>query len=209
MSRTKGRARRGPLLIMAFGKKPMRTILFERTRTTAMPFASPVQNLHHLGLSAGMRVADFGAGAGHYAVAASDLVGESGEVYVIEIQEELLTKAKTLDGRPRRNLHFIRGDIEKEKGSGLADGQCDAVILSNVLFMIEHKDIVATEAYRVLTVGGTVLVIDWADSFGGIGPTPEHVYTQNAARELFQASGFTFQKEFDAGDHHWGLTFRK
>ena len=174
-----------------------------------MAFASPDKNIAQFVLSPGMRVADFGAGAGYYSIAALDAVGDTGEVYVIDIQPELLTNAKSLDPYNRSNLHFIRGDIEAENGSTLTTGIADAVIISNVLFQVENPEAVATEAYRVLASNGRVMAIDWSDSFGGIGPAPEHVYPKAEAITAFESAGFSVQREFDAGEHHWGIIFTK
>ena len=61
-----------------------------------MTFSEPKKNLERFGLEEGMRVADFGSGSGHYTLAASELVGESGLVYAIEIQQLLLKKVKNI-----------------------------------------------------------------------------------------------------------------
>ena len=41
-----------------------------------------------------MSVADFGAGSGAYSIAAAQTVGDSGKVYAIEVQKDLLAKIK-------------------------------------------------------------------------------------------------------------------
>jgi ubiquinone/menaquinone biosynthesis C-methylase UbiE len=61
-----------------------------------MGFADPKRNIEQFVLSKGMQVADFGAGAGYIAVESAEQVGKEGRVYVIDIQQELLTKATHL-----------------------------------------------------------------------------------------------------------------
>ena len=54
-----------------------------------------------------------------------------------------------------------------------------------------------------------MLVIDWADSFGNLGPTPAQVVTRAKARELFERAGFVFEKEITTGAHHYGIIFKR
>ena len=47
----------------------------------------PLAVLKGLGVGAHARIADFGAGHGHFTFAAAQLVGKDGLVYAVEIQE--------------------------------------------------------------------------------------------------------------------------
>jgi len=60
-----------------------------------------------------------------------------------------------------------------------------------------------------LRSGGKFFVIDWTESFAGMGPHPEQVILMADAINLFEANGFVFEREYPAGDHHYGLAFRK
>ncbi len=175
-----------------------------------MAFANPKHIIEELALTVGQEVADFGAGAGYYALAAADKVGGEGAVYVIDIQQELLTKAKSHASETQlKALHFIQGDLEEEQGSHLKDSLVDAVIIANVLFQIEKKAACLKEAYRVLKPGGILLVTDWSDSFGGIGPQSEYLLSKDRAIAFAAEAGFEKMREFDAGGYHWGLLFKK
>ncbi len=175
-----------------------------------MAFANPKKIIEEIGLMAGQEVADFGAGAGYYALAAADKVGGEGAVYVIDIQQELLTKAKSHASEiQRKALHFIQGDLEEEHGSHLKDGLLDAVIIANVLFQLENKAACLKEAHRVLKGGGLLLITDWAGSFDGIGPQQEYLFSKEQALAMTQEIGFEKVREFDAGGYHWGLLCRK
>ena len=55
-----------------------------------MNFADPKGNVLQLGLREGMRVADLGAGSGHYTLAAAAAVGHDGRVYAVDVQEDVL-----------------------------------------------------------------------------------------------------------------------
>ena len=163
-----------------------------------------------MGLREGMKVGDFGAGSGHYALAASHIVGASGRVYAIDVQEELVRHIDTAaHNQHLRNVEAIWGNVEKAGGTKLRDETLDGIILANTLFQIEHKDGVVAEIRRTLKPGGSFLVIDWAGSYGGMGPAPDHVVSEHQAEELFIGAGFHKKKGFRAGAHHYAIVFTK
>jgi len=171
-----------------------------------MAFTNPEKNLEELGLADGMTVADLGAGAGNYSLTAAKLVG-AGKVYAVDIQKGLLTKLKeNATEKGISNIEILWVDLEKENGSGLKENSVDALIISNTLFLVEKKDIFITESKRILRPGGKVLVVDWSDSFGGLGPQPEHVFPEEEAQKLFKNNGFEIDKIIsDSGSYHYGF----
>lgn len=175
-----------------------------------MAFSDPKHNIIQFGLAPAMEVADFGAGAGYLSVEAAEEVGRDGVVYVIDIQQELLTKVTHLaQAHHLDSLVFIHGDLEAERGSTLPDDSVDAVILSNILFQSEHKDAILSEAYRVLRNGGRMLFIDWRGSYQGMGPQQEYILEENDARLLLKQAGFTHLADIDAGSFHYGMIVKK
>ena len=175
-----------------------------------MAFANPKRNIEQFALEPGMEVADFGAGAGYLAIEAAEAVGKEGTVYVIDIQQELLTKATHLAKEHHlESLVFIHGDLEQDHGSTLPDAGVDAVIVSNILFQVADKEALIREAYRVLRPNGKVLVVDWRDSFAGIGPQPEHVLRESDMRTLVEKQAFSYVSNIDAGAYHYGVIFKK
>ncbi len=173
-------------------------------------FANPENIIRQFQIGEGMKVADLGVGSGVYALLAAQAVGEHGIVYACDVQKELLTKVKNAaEHEGYDNIHVLWTDLEEERGTTLADGILDAVIITNVLFQIEHKEVFMKEIFRILRLGGKVLVVDWQDSFGNMGPHVDHVFKKNAARSLAESVGFVFEQDIDAGSHHYGMIFRK
>lgn len=173
-----------------------------------MNFSDPQSNVLQLGLREGMKVADLGSGVGHYALSAANIVGDTGRVYAVDVQEEvlrhLLDNAKT---RGLKNVETVWGNIEKQGGTTLKEHSMDAVILSNTLFQLEDKVPAVHEIKRILKPGGRLLVIDWAGSYEGMGPHPSHVVPEPTALELFITNGFHKLKDFRAGPHHYSIVF--
>jgi hypothetical protein len=103
---------------------------------------------------------------------------------------------------------LIWGNIEKIGGTKLREGIADRAILSNTLFQIEvgDRDNLALEIKRIIRPGGKLMVIDWT---AGSPLSPKTVVPQMLAEGIFQKVGFTLDKTFDAGDHHYGIIFKK
>lgn len=173
-------------------------------------FVDPQITATHFHLKEGDSIADFGAGSGFYMKPLADAVGKSGNVYPCEIQKNLVD---ALDVKARElhlvNVHPVWCDIEAHQGTKFKDASLDAVLLSNVLFQFEDKDSAISEVSRVLRKGGKLFLIDWTDSFGGLGPRSSDVVRESDARSILERLGFSCDNTFPAGDHHYGLICHK
>lgn len=177
-------------------------------------FSDPLSILDALGVSAGMTVGDFGAGEGAYARELAKRVGRDGVVYAFDVQKDLVTRlAAEATASKIDNLHAVWADLEVRGGTKLPDASLDAVILANILFQSEDRDALLVEASRVLRDNGRLVLVDWSDASSGSagrpGPHSDHVVTKEAARKLGEGVGLVFDKEIAAGEHHYGLLFRK
>ncbi len=171
-------------------------------------FANPESNIAQLGLREGMKVADLGAGAGEYSKSASARVGKNGTVYAVEVQKEMVARLQNeLKEWMVTNVECIWGDIETKGGTKLADKTMDAVILSNVFFQTEDKLGGIDEAKRILKPKGKLLVIDWSESFAGMGPSKLSVVSKEQCINMFENRGFHAVESISAGAHHYGIIF--
>ena len=104
-------------------------------------FSDPIKNIEQCGIQAGMEIADFGSGSGHYSLAAAKALMSTGRVYAIDVNKDLLTKLKNHASREGMyNVEVIWGDLEKPRGTKLRDMSVDLVFLSNILFQLEDKE---------------------------------------------------------------------
>ncbi len=172
-------------------------------------FAHPARNVGALGLQQGMAVADFGSGSGAYVLAIAERLGNTGRIYAVDIQRDLLRRIHTeAHKRGFKNIEIIWADLEHHGASKIADRSLDLVLVSNLLFQLNDKGATLAEAWRILKTTGQLAIIDWSDSFGGMGPIPKDVVTADAALALARKAGFELVREFEAGAHHYGLIFR-
>lgn len=157
-----------------------------------------------------MQVADVGCGVGHYVFALADELQGEGKIYGIDVRKNVLEKVAS-EAREKgfSNIEIIWGDAEKEGGTRLADDSMDAVVASNIFFQAEDKEGLAKEIARITSPEGEVLIIDWMNSFGGLGPTEEDIVSSEEVKKICEPYALVFQKEHKTGAHHYELLFKK
>lgn len=164
----------------------------------------------HFHLRPGDVVADFGAGSGYFIETLASLVGPEGRVYACEIQKQLVEKIGDLArSKGLSQVQPLWSDLEEIGGSKVPDGVLDAAIMVNTYFQFDDRTIALQEVIRTLRSGGKFFLIDWSESFGGLGPQPSQVVSAVTAQAEAETAGFMFERAFDAGDHHYGLLFKK
>ena len=173
-------------------------------------FSNPQSNVDKFGLMPGLAIADIGSGTGEYSFAIARAVGNEGKVYAVDVQKDLLTHLKQLaDAEGLGNIEILWANAEKPRGTGIADRSLAGVVLANVLFQIEEKEGFAKEVARILRSKGRIFIIDWKESFGGLGPQSSNIVSPSDAEALFVPHGCVKITEFDAGDNHYGLILEK
>lgn len=173
-------------------------------------FVDPNTVATHFHIREGDAVGDFGAGSGYFVEVLARMAGATGRVYACEIQRDLVEKIGVLiRTKGLSSVDPLWCDMEKEHGVKIADGVLDVAIMVNTLFQLQDKETAIKEVSRTLRSGGKFFLIDWSESFGGLGPHPADVVTKNEAQGLAEQLGFVYERTFDAGDHHYGLAFRK
>jgi len=170
-------------------------------------FMKPSEALDKIDVGRGMKVADFGCGAGYFSVPLAQKVGKKGVVYAIDVKESALESVR---GRAKiysvLNIETIRGNLEKEGGSTLLDSSLDMVLLANILFQSKMKNSILNEAKRVLKKTGKIVIIEWNGS-ESLGPHSAHRISKEDLKDLAKEMGIVLEKEFNAGSSHYGLVF--
>lgn len=175
-----------------------------------MDFTDPNDNVAHLSLEHENRVAVFGSGAGGHSLATARAMSGTGKIYAIDVRKDMLDVLQNnakLEGFS--NIESVHANIEDEGGTKIAPMSLNAVIVPNTLFSYEDRPGIFKEANRILMPKGKLLVVDWKDSYGGMGPQPEMVVKPEDAKQMAQATGFSLVEEFSAGAEHYGLVFAK
>ena len=173
-------------------------------------FLEPERVVRYFELKSGDHVADFGAGHGYFTIPMARLVGGDGKVYALDIQRSVLdiirTKAKL---EHLLNIETVWADLDEPHGSKLKDRFIDFVVIANILFQAEKKGNLFREAYRILSEGGRLAMVEWDQTPAPMGPAMQLRVKKETAQSMAREAGFELDKEFEAGSHHYGLLFRK
>lgn len=182
----------------------------EKLEKFEVKFINPEEVIRNLEITSGMKVADFGCGAGHFSLALARKIGESGVVYSLDIlPEKLEAVASIAKSRNFTNIITRRANLEKIEGSKIDPDSLDWVIIKDMLFQNTDKSAILAEAKRVLKKGGKNLVIEWNMANEAIGPERQLRLSKEAIISIAQQSDFGFLKEIPAGNFHCGMLFVK
>lgn len=94
--------------------------------------------------------------------------------------------------------------MEKERGSGLNNDSCDLVLIANILFEIEQKNVLIKEAKRILKNGGYLTLIEWhPDKL----PSKEMLspISKEEAMGLVEQEGFKIERDLPLELTHYGF----
>ncbi len=174
-------------------------------------FSDPKAVIAQLNLGAGFHIAELGAGSGAY----TNILGEyykndpHARIFAIDIQKKLLEKIQSdANSLNYSSVRTIWGDIEHHEGTRLRQFSMDMVLVINTLFQIENKKSLIQEAKRILKPEGVLVIVDWSESFGNLGPHVNHVINEIQAKTLCDENGFVLEQDLQAGEHHYGFTAR-
>jgi ubiquinone/menaquinone biosynthesis C-methylase UbiE len=170
-------------------------------------FVNPEEVLSQLELQKEMIAADFGSGSGGWVIPLAKKL-EDGKVCAIDVLEEPLSALKSKAKIEKiSNIETIRANIEAKEGSGLKENLLDLVLMTNILFEVENKKAIFDEAKRVLKKNGKILVVDWKPE-SAVGPKEKRISPEEL-KKVAKNAGLTLEKDFQAGDYHYGLVFTK
>ena len=172
-------------------------------------FYSPSDFVSELNLTFGTYVADFGSGAGNFAVEMARHVGREGRIFAFDIRTPAL---QSLQSKARsagyRNIKPVRSDLEEERGTGLPDEYVDLVLIHNIIFQVKDKKSLLQEAARVTKPGGRVAAVEWEKS-SPIGPRMKDRMSKSELTDLFEKHGLAHEADLKAGAYHYGVSFHK
>ena len=113
--------------------------------------------LAELGIGPGQVVVDFGCGKGTYALAAARLIGTEGTVHALDKNGDALAQLRRKASEERLGSISIAntpGDVHLP----LPEASCDAMLLYDVLQLIDDWQGLLAEALRVLKPGALLSV---------------------------------------------------
>ena len=166
---------------------------------------------------AGQVIADVGAGEGEIGFAAAAAVGQTGKVYLTELDEEKV--AALQKDASRRKLKNVEIVAAAEKKTKLPDNCCDAIVLRRVYHHFTAPSEMDASLLRSLRPGGFLAVIEFpprksltaSDPVNGVPSNRGgHGIPKKILLEELTAAGFKLDKTFDDWpEDGYCLLFRK
>ena len=166
---------------------------------------------------AGQVIADVGAGEGEIGFAAAAAVGETGRVYLTELDEEKFVALQK--GASQRKLKNVVVLTAAEKETKLPDNCCDAIVLRRVYHHFSAPTEMDASLMRSLRPGGLLAVIEFAprksltasDPVKGVPSNRGgHGIPKKILLQELTAAGFKLDKSFDDWpDDGYCVLFRK
>lgn len=177
---------------------------------TRLIFVDPVSVVNQLSIEPGSIVADFGCGAGFFSFEFAKRVGSEGKVYALDVLPSALEVVTS--GAKNYNLANViprRVNLEKENGSGLSPQSIDWVIIKDILFQNEKKDIIFTEMNRIMKNGGHAIIMEWDPSESLVGPDKELRISKEQLQTMVVDAHLTIEKEINVGGYHYAFLIKK
>jgi ubiquinone/menaquinone biosynthesis C-methylase UbiE len=151
--------------------------------------------LSNLGLKQGMTICDMGCGNGFYTVKLAKMTGETGRVYAVDIQPEMLKLLKRrADDEKIRNITPVLGTFTDPK---LPKGKIDLILLVDVYHEFSHPEPMLAAMREALSPTGVCALVEFRAEDPNVPIKPEHKMTKEQILKEWPANGFKLVKEYN------------
>ncbi|WP_084383911.1 class I SAM-dependent methyltransferase [Halalkalicoccus paucihalophilus] len=122
---------------------------------------TPGATLRRLGIEPGTSLAEVPCGNGYFALPAARIT-DSGVVYALDLDEELLNELETLaDQQDIENIVPIHGDARTL--TEYLPEPVDTVLMANTFHGIEDKEPFVQQAFEARHSDGRFIIVNWLD----------------------------------------------
>ena len=162
-----------------------------------------------LPINPGSVVIDLACGKGIYSMFLSEIVGETGLIYAVDLWKEgLLLLEEQIEKKGITNIKTLLTDASKQID---IDGySSDICLMATVLHDFEEAgqaDIVLKEIKILLKPGGCLAVIEFKKIEGPPGP-PVHIrLSEDEVEKMVTRHGFVKKETVDIGEYNYLMTF--
>ena len=159
----------------------------------------------------GMAVADLGAGSGFMTLLFAKMVGVSGRVYAVDINQKMLERVSQLAAQD--GLKNIQTVLDNDTSTELPANSVDLIFLCDTYHHFEYPKAVLASMHKALRPGGQVVLVEF-HLVQGKSPSWmfEHVRAgQEVFTKEFVDAGFKFVTEHESPffKENYILRFRK
>jgi predicted methyltransferase len=162
-----------------------------------------------LRLKPGMAVADIGAGTGFYTHLFAKQVGNSGQIYAVDISENFVQNI--LRAAKAQGLDNVKGIVNNQQNTKLPTNSVDLAFICDTYHHFEYPQTILASIHQALRPGGQLIIIDFRKQHGvSSGWVMSHVRANEATviREV-ESAGFRLTEKSQLLHENYFLKFTK
>ncbi len=179
-------------LLLAAGCGTLRRCGYEGTGRDS--YQQPERVVESLAILPGSRVADLGAGGGYFTWGLAEAVGETGEVYAIDVDPDM-TSHIAEEGREKgfANVQPILAEFDDPL---IPEGGVDLIFTCNTYHHLQNREEYFRRAAKYLRPGGRLAVIEHK-KHGWVQRIFPHYTDPELIRSELEAAGYRRVEAFD------------
>ncbi len=171
-------------------------------------YQKPVQVIEALGLKPGMAVADLGSGSGYFTRRFVEAVTDTGMVYAIDVEPEMLAyvKESIVHMHVPYSAEFILARPDSPK---LPFASIDLLFVCNTIHHLEERSKYFRDLKSSLKPGGRISIIDFYpdDRSGDLGFPKRHLVSRDTVINELTDAGYKLDREHSFLPRQYFLEF--
>jgi ubiquinone/menaquinone biosynthesis C-methylase UbiE len=167
---------------------------------------NPEKILSNIGLAAGMTFVDVGSGEGYFAIPAARMVGMTGKVIAVDIDESAISRLR--QNANDEGLSRISAEVRSAEETVACESCADFVFFGINLHDFKEPAQVIRNAKSMLKPSGLLVDLDWKPEPMPFGPPLRRRFSIDKARQLIEPEGFNVKSVTDAGPYHYIIVAR-
>lgn len=148
----------------------------------------------NLGVKPGMAVCDLGCGNGFYTLKLAQRVGESGRVFAVDIQPEMLDLLR--QRAQAADIKNITPVLSAQADARLPQNALDLVLLVDVYHEFSHPQEMLQAIRASLKANGRVALLEYREEDPDVPIKPLHKMSKQQILKEFTANGFRLVEEY-------------
>lgn len=173
-------------------------------------YQKPVQVIEALRLKPGMAVADLGSGSGYFTRRFVEAVTESGMVYAVDVEPEMLAyvKESIIHMHMPYAAEFILARPDSPK---LPFESVDLLFVCNTIHHLEERSRYFRDLNSSLKPGGRITIIDFYpdERSGDLGFPKRHLVSRDTIVNELTDAGYTLDREHNFLPKQYFLEFTR
>ena len=165
----------------------------------------PDEVIAALDLKAGETLADIGAGSGYFTFRFARKVGDSGRVYAVDINSDMiLYMNRYIRDKKVKNVTTV---LSAPDDPLLPDVSINRFFICNTWHHVENRPQYIALMKKMLKPGGQIIVLDYKKEQLPVGPPPEMKMAREEVIREMEAGGFKLAKEHTFLPYQYFLVF--